>query len=369
MYVCGITPYDATHMGHAFTYVTFDVLNRIWRDQGLQVDYAQNVTDIDDPLLERAHSLGQDWHDIAHAEIVRYREDMAALRVLAPSHFVGVVESMELIADSVQELIDRGVAYPLDSDWYYDITSDPAFGSVSSLDPAEQAALFSERGGDPQRPGKRHTLDCLLWRGARPGEPQWSAPFGAGRPGWHIECSAIAKDRLGLPLTVQGGGSDLLFPHHEMTASLSTGGPGIHPFAGHFVHSAMVGLDGQKMSKSLGNLEFVSRLTAEGTDPMAIRLALLAHHYRADWEWSTGALEEAQRRLQRWRNCVADPTGPSAEQTLADVRLALADDLDIPAAIAAIDRWCSAQENRSGDDPSAPGLISRTSDALLGVAL
>ena len=369
MYVCGITPYDATHLGHAATYVAFDLVNRVWRDAGHEVRYVQNVTDIDDPLLERAAATGEDWTALAQREIDLFRDDMAALRVIPPDHYVGVVESISLVIGLIERLRAAGAAYDVDEDIYFPIASDPRFGSVASLDREAMLALFAERGGDPARPGKKDALDALLWRAQRPGEPSWTSPLGAGRPGWHVECSAIALEHLGPVIDLQGGGSDLVFPHHEMSASHAQVATGTWPFARSYVHAGMVGLDGEKMSKSRGNLVFVSQLRRDGVDPMAIRLALLAHHYRSDWEWTPADLAAAGDRLERWRAAVSAATGPPAVDVLAGVRLRLADDLNAPAALGVIDRWAEEQRLRGGDDPAAPGLVRDVAAALLGVYL
>ncbi|MGV1036279.1 MAG: cysteine--1-D-myo-inosityl 2-amino-2-deoxy-alpha-D-glucopyranoside ligase [Candidatus Nanopelagicales bacterium] len=369
IYVCGITPYDATHIGHAATYLAFDLVNRQWRDNGHAVEYAQNITDVDDPLLERATATGVPWQELAHSQIQLFREDMTELRVIPPQYYEGVVDSLPAVVSAIETLIERGAAYQVDDDWYFDVSSDPRFGSVAQLAPDEQLRLFAERGGDPDRPGKRHPLDALLWRAARDGEPSWESAIGAGRPGWHIECVAIALHHLGMSFDVQGGGTDLIFPHHEMGASHADAITGQWPYARLYVHTGMVGLDGEKMSKSRGNLVFVSRLIGSGVDPMAIRLALLTHHYRDDWQWTDDDLVLASARLNAWRAAVSPPTGPSATATLAEVRRALADDLDTSRALRAIDAWAEEQRVRPGDDPSGPGIISRLADALLGVAL
>jgi L-cysteine:1D-myo-inositol 2-amino-2-deoxy-alpha-D-glucopyranoside ligase len=379
MYVCGITPYDATHIGHAATYVAFDLLNRAWRDAGHDVVYVQNVTDVDDPLLERATATGIDWRDLAERETQLFREDMAALGVLAPEVYMGAVEAVPLVVDAVQRLLAAGAAYPVDTpdatepgaqDVYFDVTADSRFGAVSGLDDAGMLAAFGERGGDPDRPGKRHRLDPLLWRVHREGEPSWPGNgLPAGRPGWHIECSTIATEHLGMAFDVQGGGSDLAFPHHEMSASHAQCLTGKWPFARVYAHAGMVRLDGEKMSKSRGNLVFVSTLRADGVEPAAIRLAILAHHYRADWDWTDAGLVAAQDRLVRWREALSRPGGPDPEPTLARVRERLADDLDAPGALAAIDDWVQEQVTTGGDVEGAPGVVSRTADALLGVRL
>ncbi|MEE1929187.1 cysteine--1-D-myo-inosityl 2-amino-2-deoxy-alpha-D-glucopyranoside ligase [Streptomyces sp. TRM 70351] len=370
LYVCGITPYDATHLGHAATYNAFDLVQRVWLDTKRQVHYVQNVTDIDDPLLERAVATGEDWSALAERETALFREDMTALRMLPPRHYVGAVESIPAIVPLVERLRDAGAAYELDGDVYFSVEADPHFGEVSGLDAATMRALSAERGGDPERPGKKNPLDPMLWTAAREGEPHWDGgSLGPGRPGWHIECVAIALDHLGMGFDVQGGGSDLVFPHHEMGASHAQALTGEHPFAAAYVHAGMVALDGEKMSKSKGNLVFVSTLRRDGTDPAAIRLALLAHHYRADWEYTDAVLDEAVTRLGRWRAAVSRPDGPPADTLVEEIRAALADDLDAPAALAAVDRWARAQQETGGTDEGAPGLVSRAVDALLGVAL
>ena len=370
IYVCGITPYDATHLGHAATYTAFDLVQRVWLDTKRQVHYVQNVTDVDDPLLERAVATGEDWTRLAERETALFREDMTALRLLPPRHYVGAVEAIPRIVPLVERLREAGAAYELDGDVYFSVEADGHFGSVSGLDAATMRLLSAERGGDPDRPGKKDPLDPMLWMAARDGEPSWDGgSLGRGRPGWHIECVAIALDHLGMGFDVQGGGSDLAFPHHEMGASHAQALTGDFPFARAYVHAGMVGLDGEKMSKSLGNLVFVSRLRRDGVDPAAIRLALLSRHYRADWEWSDAVLAEATARLERWRAAVSRPDGPAAEPLLDRVRRALADDLDAPAALAAVDGWAAEQSAGGGTDTGAPGVVSRAVDALLGVAL
>ncbi|WP_420081294.1 cysteine--1-D-myo-inosityl 2-amino-2-deoxy-alpha-D-glucopyranoside ligase [Streptomyces sp. JL4002] len=370
IYVCGITPYDATHIGHAATYNAFDLVQRVWLDTKRQVHYVQNVTDVDDPLLERAQRDGHDWTELAERETALFREDMTALRMLPPQHYIGAVEAIPGIVPLVERLRDAGAAYELDGDIYFSVEADPHFGGVSHLDAEAMRLLSAERGGDPDRAGKKNPLDPMLWMAARPGEPSWDGgSLGCGRPGWHIECVAIALDHLGMGFDIQGGGSDLAFPHHEMGASHAQALTGEFPMAKAYVHAGMVALHGEKMSKSKGNLVFVSALRRAGVDPAAIRLALLSHHYRADWEWTDAVLAEAVARLERWRAAVSRPDGIPADGLVEEVREALANDLDAPAALAAVDRWVERQNATDGDDESAPGLVSRTVDALLGVAL
>jgi len=373
MYVCGITPYDATHLGHAATYLAFDLVQRVWRDAGHEVHYVQNVTDVDDPLLERAAHTGENWMSLAEREIELFRQDMHALRVLPPNEYVGAVESVPEITEAIQQLLADGRAYHVDEDVYFPVAAAPNFGSESNYDRDTMLELFGERGGDPQRPGKRDPLDSLLWRARRPGEPYWETPLGAGRPGWHIECSVIAMNRLDMGFDVQGGGSDLIFPHHEHSAAHAEALTGTTPFARHYVHAGMIGLDGEKMSKSRGNLVLVSKLRAAGVDPMAIRLALLDGHYRADREWTGGRLPAAEARLARWRAAAARESGPAADDLLAEVRALLADDLDTGSALAAIDRWVAAASAdpaaEQEGDAGGPALFADLVDALLGVDL
>jgi L-cysteine:1D-myo-inositol 2-amino-2-deoxy-alpha-D-glucopyranoside ligase len=363
IYVCGITPYDATHLGHAATYLLFDLIQRSCRDAGHDVRYVQNVTDVDDPLLERAVATGHDWKEIAKRETELFRADMAALRVLPPDEYIGAVEAIPDIVDMIQELRQRGAAYDLDGDVYFSVTATDHLGDIGHLDVAEMIRLSAERGGDPDRPGKKDPLDCLLWQAARPAEPAWESPFGHGRPGWHIECAAIALHHLGSVIDVQGGGSDLVFPHHELGAAEAAVVTGQWPFARTFVHQAMVGYDGEKMSKSKGNLVFVSALRRTGVDPMAIRLALLAHDHRTDWEWRHGQLTAAERRLERWRAAFARDAAPAAGPVVEDIRAALADGLRTPDALEFVDTWAASD----GTDPGAPGQVALAVDALLGI--
>ncbi len=365
VYVCGITPYDATHLGHALTYLGFDTLVRVLRDGGHEVHYVQNVTDVDEPLFERAARDGIRWQDLAAGQIALFRGDMSVLRVLPPTAYVGAVESIPVIGELVERLRAAGAAYELDGDLYFPVAAAPRLGDISHLDRAGMLALAAERGGDPDRPGKKDPLDPVLWWGPREGEPAWPSALGPGRPGWHVECTAIAMDHLGDVIEVQGGGADLAFPHHEMSIAHAEALTGEPPFARHVVHTGMLGLDGHKMSKSLGNLVFVSQLVRDGVDPAAIRLALLTHRYREEWEWQPELLTTAAARLLAWRAGVARPAGPSGAALLAGVRRALADDLDTPAALALVDAWAAAD----GEDPEAPRVVRHTVDALLGVLL
>ncbi len=358
-------------MGHAFTYVTFDLLNRAWRDAGIDVSYTQNVTDVDDPLLERATATGVDWRDLAQDQTDLFREDMTALRVIPPDAYVGAVESIPGVVALIERLAEAGYVYQVDDeypDWYFTTNRAEGFGDVSSYDRETMLEVFAERGGDPDRTGKRDALDCLVWRMARVGEPSWDSALGRGRPGWHVECTAIALETLGESFDVQGGGSDLIFPHHEMCAAEGVAATG-EPFAKAYVHVAMVGLDGEKMSKSKGNLVLVSRLREQGVDPMAIRLVLLSHHHLAEWSWTDADLDANIARLARWRAAVSGPTSVDAAQTVMAVRAAVADDLHADGALEAIDAWAAASGVVDEDSDGARDTIRTLVDGLLGVAL
>lgn len=377
LYVCGITPYDATHLGHAATYLAFDTLQRAWIDAGITVSYAQNITDIDDPLLERAELTGVDWRALADEQIGLFRSDMFRLGMIPPQEYIAVTERIDHIADAVHRLRTRGLAYAVPTedalpgageDLYFDTrgaeeATQWRLGDVAPYDRELMQLLSSERGGDPERPGKRDPLDPLLWRAARENEPSWESAVGVGRPGWHIECSVIATEALGATFTVQGGGGDLVFPHHEFTAAHATALSGT-PLAHAYCHVGLLSYEGHKMSKSRGNLVLVSKLLDAGADPSAVRLGLLAHHYRSEWEWFDGDLAVAERRLEAWRLGLArereEPT--SSQSVLQQLRQALANDLDTPVMLATLD----AALDRGVDDPQ---LIADAVLALLGVQL
>jgi L-cysteine:1D-myo-inositol 2-amino-2-deoxy-alpha-D-glucopyranoside ligase len=372
MYVCGITPYDATHLGHANTYLAFDLLHRYLLATGADVKFVQNITDIDDPLLERATRDGVDWQDLATSQIDLFRSDMVALHVLPPDHYIGAVEAIPLVVNAISALESAGSVYKVDSDLYFKVHADPQFGSRSHLSQIDMLKIFSERGGDPERAGKQDPLDALLWLAQRPDEPGWQSVYGAGRPGWHIECCAIALNYLDIDssdftsIDFQGGGSDLIFPHHEMSAAQSKVING-KEFASHYVHAGMIGLDGEKMSKSKGNLVFVSQLLKDGVDAMVIRAALLRHHYRSDHMWHNSELESSREFIDAMRVALSRPEVAPTEETIALIIEAISDDLNSPKALLAIQDWVDATE--SGQVGGSPGELSRAIDALLGIAL
>jgi L-cysteine:1D-myo-inositol 2-amino-2-deoxy-alpha-D-glucopyranoside ligase len=373
LYVCGITPYDATHMGHANTYVAFDLLHRAWLNSGQPVHYVQNVTDVDDPLLERATKTGVDWVALAERETELFRQDMTALRVIPPREYVGAVESIPLVVELIQTLEKTGSIYRVDDDLYFSVSADPTFGGESNLSRDEMLVIFPERGGDPDRPGKRDPLDALVWRAERPGEPSWESPWGPGRPGWHIECAAIARNGLGAGFTVQGGGSDLIFPHHEICAGHAQVADPSAPFARVYAHAGMVAYDGAKMSKSKGNLVFISALRNSDIDPMAIRLVLLRHHYRSDWEWTDDQLWDAVDTLTVWRRALALGSGAPSAPVVEAILGAIADDLNAPTALNAAQSWVDATLGHGAladhSDPDAAGAVHAALDAALGLAL
>ena len=372
MYVCGITPYDATHLGHAATYLTFDLINRYLTASGSEVRYVQNITDIDDPLLERAKRDGVDWTDLAHQQIDLFRSDMINLRVIPPAHYIGAVDAIPLVTDAIEKLSSKDSIYSVERDLYFKVHADAQFGQRSHLSQEKMMEIFAERGGDPTRVGKIDPLDCLVWMSQRPNEPGWPSPFGTGRPGWHIECTAIAikylepspsEDAL---IDIQGGGSDLIFPHHEMCAAqaqILTG----KPLASTYVHAGMIGLDGEKMSKSKGNLVFVSKLVAAGRDPMAIRWALMKDHYRQDRMWTDELLVAAESELIALRSCLAQNDVAPTSDLIEKIVDALSDDLNTKGVISVLNTW--VERTQSGDTGGDAQSLVGALDALLGIKL
>jgi L-cysteine:1D-myo-inositol 2-amino-2-deoxy-alpha-D-glucopyranoside ligase len=371
IYVCGITPYDATHLGHANTYLAFDLVNRYLRATGAQVNFVENITDIDDPLLERAARDGIDWEDLAHSQIKLFKSDMVALHVIPPAHYIGAIEAIPEVIRAIKTLQEKGTVYNVDQDLYFEVRSDSDFGRRSNLSEPEMLEIFAQRGGDPLKPGKKDPLDALLWLAQRPNEPGWESEYGLGRPGWHIECCAIALNYLDIAegdatsIDIQGGGSDLIFPHHEMSAAQSKMING-REFATHYVHAGMIGLDGEKMSKSKGNLVLVSNLLKEGRDAMAIRLALLSHHYRSDHMWTDTDLVNAEEFMDQLRIALSRMEVAPTDATINEIIAALSNDLDTPRAIKALRNWLIA--TNAGKIGGSPGELSRAIDTLLGIA-
>jgi L-cysteine:1D-myo-inositol 2-amino-2-deoxy-alpha-D-glucopyranoside ligase len=370
IYICGITPYDATHMGHAATYLTFDLVNRYLKASGKNVSFVENITDIDDPLLERATRDNQDWRELAESQIELFREDMTSLGVLPPNAYRGVIESMDEIISTVAEMIATGKSYQLEGDIYLDLNQ--VDGAIENLPIALEQALkiFEERGGDPARAGKRHALDPLLWKARKGDDPFWEAPFGQGRPGWHIECTAIALKNLpkasSTSITLQAGGSDLIFPHHYMTALQAKALNGIE-FASCYSHSGMIGLDGEKMSKSKGNLVFVSKLRQEGVSPALIRIALFADRYSTDRMWSRELVDEANKLLTRLLSALSRQEVAPTFEVVQEIVNAISDDLNTPKVFDLLNTWSLKTEE--GQVGGSPGEISRALDTYLGITL
>lgn len=369
-YVCGITPYDATHLGHAATYLSFDLIHRYLLARGHDLVFAENITDIDDPLLERAARDKIDWRLLATNQIDLFVSDMTALHVIPPQHYRGVVESMDSITRFIQACQDKGLSYFVEKDLYLDLSQVKDFPKSLPLSLDEAIQIFQERGGDPDRAGKRHPLDPLLWRSHRENEPEWSSPVGTGRPGWHIECTAIALNSLpsgvNTSISIQGGGSDLIFPHHYMTALQAKALTNLD-FSSAYVHAAMIGLDGEKMSKSKGNLVFVSQLLSSGVRSSVIRVALMLQHYQTDRMWNQALISQANQVVDRLemnlaRNEVA-PTLPIIQQIVE----ALSDNIDTPKVFEILADWCIQSE--SGEVGGSTGELSRALDTYLGIVL
>ena len=374
MYVCGITPYDATHLGHAATYLTFDLINRYLQAQGKAVAFVENVTDIDEPLLERATRDRVDWKALAADQIALFESDMSALRILPPNFFVPATSVMDLVSIAISKMKANGFVYEVDSDLYFDVSP---FLQMLPISVEEALSVFSERGGDPLRQGKRHPLDPVLWIANRDDEPGWESVHGFGRPGWHIECCVISlRYLLGAEfleptqsdflIDVQGGGSDLIFPHHFMSAAQAQALTG-KPFSFSFVHTGMVGLDGEKMSKSKGNLVFVSKLLQSGVDPMVVRYALLDGQYDEDRMWRSELLTKATIKVERVRSALSRMEVAPTKTVIQEIISALSNNLNTKGCLSALDSWTTATE--LGETGGEAGELSRALDLLLGLAL
>ena len=365
MYVCGITPYDSTHLGHAATYLAYDLLIRRLESLGHEVRMVRNVTDVDDSILPKARELGVPYLELAATELARFHSDMEALDMRPPVAEPRATEAIPGIIEMVSKLLDSGHAYLTHGTVYFDVSTFDRFGELSHYPTEHMIRLARARGGKPDDPHRRDPLDFVLWQPSLADEPAWRAPFGVGRPGWHVECSVMAMENLGPHLDLHGGGTDLIFPHHECEIAQSESISG-EQFCGHWMHSAMVSYEGEKMSKSLGNLVFVSDLL-KTADPRAIRLALMRHHYRAGFEWYDTDLEEGTALLHRLSAAAGASSGPDPTPFAARVYSALDDDLDAPKALEALDDLASAILS-GGDDNTAPTVLCELG-ALLGVDL
>jgi L-cysteine:1D-myo-inositol 2-amino-2-deoxy-alpha-D-glucopyranoside ligase len=375
MYVCGITPYDATHLGHAATYLTFDLINRYLRLSGVNVDFVENITDIDDPLFERAKRDNQSWSDLGNSQIALFESDMTNLRVIPPKNYVAVTDAMPSIITAIENLVEKGFTYEISGNVYFRIS--PFIQSLP-VSMNEALRIFAERGGDPNRVGKENPLDPILWIANKDDEPGWNSKIGFGRPGWHIECSVIALENLigsdyldkevrkSRTIDLQGGGTDLIFPHHFMSAALAKALTG-DDFADAYLHAAMVGLDGEKMSKSKGNLVFVSKLLQEGIDPMVLRHALLSEKYSEDRMWGVETLSSSTGRVLSVRSALSLIECAPTDQVIESIAQCIANDLDTPKALQILDKWAS--DSIKGETGGSVGELSRFIDAALGLAL
>ena len=375
MYVCGITPYDATHLGHAATYLTFDLINRYLKISGQSVDFVENITDIDDPLFERAKRDNQSWSALGESQVALFENDMVSLRILPPKNYVSVTAAITSIIEAIEFLVNKGVTYEIDGNVYFRVS--PYLADLP-ITLAEALKIFAERGGDPERSGKENPLDPILWIANKEGEPGWNSLMGFGRPGWHIECSVIALENLigtnyrdesvAEPKTIslQGGGTDLIFPHHFMSAALAHALTG-SDFAHAYLHAAMVGLDGEKMSKSKGNLVFVSKLLNSGVDAMVLRYALLSEKYSIDRMWTDNTLKLSQERVSRLRSALSKIECAPTDEIIRVLARNIADDLNTPAALTVLDNWAST--TLDGATGGSVGELSRFIDGALGLAL
>jgi L-cysteine:1D-myo-inositol 2-amino-2-deoxy-alpha-D-glucopyranoside ligase len=360
IYVCGITPYDSAHLGHAFTYLTFDLVIRALNFIGRETNYVQNITDIDDPLFERARISGTNWQSIVDSQMDIYRTDMSALNILHPDHFVGVMENMELIISRIGETISKDLSYQIGTEWYFKTDSENLSKLVASVPNSELVAMAKERGCDTDRQGKVNPLDPIIWKASKDDEPNWKEDFGTGRPGWHIQCISLANKYAELPLDIQGGGKDLIFPHHSMSEEQNAA-LGFGELALNFCHVGMVSYQGSKMSKSKGNLVFVHQLIDEGISPMVIRLALMSHHWRSDWEYTKELIDESK---ELYSELSKKFNGKFISQTDQDKIIEIMlDDLDAPKVISFL------KEAKPLSDSQSNVSIDLLLEALLGLKL
>lgn len=340
LYVCGVTPYDTTHLGHAFTFVQFDALVRAlrWLNPERELNYVQNVTDIDDSILMRARKVGTDWRTLGDEQTALYVTDMRNLGVAPPTHLVRATSALPTMISLIEALVAHAAAYQVDGgSVFFRTRSFPRYGELSRLSREQMLQIASQQDdADVDDPRKEDPLDFALWKGwsGQPDEPCWDSPWGAGRPGWHIECSALCRQYLGKQVTLHGGGVDLVYPHHESEIAQSETALGVDPFVQIWAHVAMVRMDGEKMSKSLGNMIFVRDLLRSYSAD-ALRLYLLMHHYRSVWEWSPNEMADAAAMAQRLSRMARGPatSGTGPREAFAS---ALADDLNTPKAVEAL---------------------------------
>jgi L-cysteine:1D-myo-inositol 2-amino-2-deoxy-alpha-D-glucopyranoside ligase len=369
LYVCGITPYDSAHLGHAFTYHVFDVITRRLRAGGLGVRSIRNITDCDDDIFRTARRRGVDHAVLVAEQVARFDAEMASIDILPVDAAPYASRHVPAMVDWISRLAAANFAYAREGWVYFDVSAFDRYGDLSRLGRDRMLVLSRERGGDPSDPRKDDPLDFVLWQPSLPDEPAWDAPWGEGRPGWHIECSVLAREFHPDGVDLHGGGEDLVYPHHESEiAQAEAVGP--HPFARHWVHVAMVGLDGTKMSKSLGNLVFVHDLL-HSAPPAAIRLLFAAHHHRHRWDYHAGLLDQAAARLRAYRAACAsdarfDPESAAALERAFFERLD--DDLDTPGALRLLDEAVAELRGGHGAGVRPAALVPRLLD-IVGAGL
>jgi len=335
MYVCGITPYDTTHLGHAFTYTVFDVLYRFLKFQKYSVNYTQNVTDIDDDILKKAKEVEKNWKELGQFWTDKFVADMKSLNTIPPTHYVKATETIPTIIEIIEKLINEGYAYEKNGNVYFDVQKDSDYGKLSGYSREEMIKLSKERGANPDDPNKKDPLDFILWQKSKNDEPFWKSPWGKGRPGWHIECSAMVYKYLGKKIDIHGGGGDLIYPHHESEIAQSEQFTKEKPFSQLWMHIGMVRYQGEKMSKSLGNLIMVSDLL-KTYSPNTIRYLLLSHHYREPWEYHEEEIKEIQKAMVGIETKLKTAKSKRKEQAndlINEFSETLSDDLNTPKAL------------------------------------
>lgn len=372
VYVCGVTPYDTTHLGHAFTFLTFDVLVRYLRHRGYDVTYVQNVTDIDDDVLRKSREMGISWRDLGNKETAKFLTDLEVMNAVPFDHYVAATEHIDEMLVIIEKLVEMDLAYVVNGSVYFSVDKDPEFGKLSHLTREEMLPIANERGNNPNDPNKRNPLDFVLWQAAQPGEPTWQTPWGEGRPGWHIECTAMAQKYLGKTFTIHGGGYDLIFPHHECEIAQAENSSGEEPYVKYWMHAAMVDYQGEKMSKSLGNLVYISEMIKEYSAD-AIRLCLLDHHYRARWEFFDSEMPRYAANAAALTLAAQEPSGNGDALDVSEFadrfHAAMLNDLDTPTATAVLGELADTILGASGEDLRDAQSTLRELSALVGLVL
>ena len=372
VYVCGVTPYDTTHMGHCFTFLTFDVLVRYLRHRGYDVTYVQNVTDIDDDVLRKSKELGVTWRELGDKETARYLRDLELMNAIPFDHYTAATDHIPEMVSLIEKLVEKDLAYVVNGNVYFSVEKAEDFGKLSQLDPDEMLPIANERGNNPDDPNKQHPLDFVLWQTAQPGEPTWKTPWGEGRPGWHIECTAMAQKYLGNTFAIHGGGYDLIFPHHECEIAQAENATGEKPYVKYWMHAAMVDYQGEKMSKSLGNLVYISDLIKEYSAD-AIRMNLLDHHYRASWEFFDHDMPRHAANAAALTMAAKAPSGNGDELDVTQYEhrflAAMDNDLDTPTASRVLGELADEIQGAAGASIRNAQATLRNLAELLGLVL